>query len=367
MDKHKKCNPKAVIRIAGAFIAFLIGAGFATGQEILQFFSSYGYVSYGIIILNLIGFLILGQILLATGNEHQDNTFEHFTYYCGKKLGTVYSWLIPVTLFLIISVMISASGSTISEYFGVNRHLGSALMAFIVVGAYLVGFEKLVKIVSAIGPVIIIFALFVGAVTVVRDFGNFTDIAQYKDTLELSKASPNWILSAMLYLSLCFLTASTFYTALGKSATDKNEARLGATLGAVVFILALAIMSTAIMLNAKETSNLAIPTLYLACKISYVLGGMFSVILVLGIFSACSTMMWTVCSRFYAENVWKNRMFAIAIGIAAFIIGQFSFSKLINVFYPFIGYAGLIFIGCVVWKGTKKNCCNTRGRFSCGK
>ena len=29
---------------AGAFIAFLIGSGFATGQEVLQYFSSYGYL-----------------------------------------------------------------------------------------------------------------------------------------------------------------------------------------------------------------------------------------------------------------------------------------------------------------------------------
>lgn len=328
MDKHMKSNPTAVLRIAGAFIAWMIGSGFATGREILQFFSSYGYVSYGVIIVNLLGFVVLGRILLATGREHQESTFNHFTYYCGEKLGTLYSWLVPVTLFLIISVMISASGSTLSEYFGVNRHLGSALMAIMVVGAYLVGFEKLVKIISSLGPLIILFALIVGLVTVVHDFGNFPNIAQYQDTLALSKPAPNWMLSAVLYMSLCLFTASTYYTELGKSATDKNEAKLGATLGAVVFVLALAIMNTAILLNAKEIVNLQIPTLYLASKISYVLGGMFSVILVLGMFSSCAAMMWSVSSRFYTEDIRKNKMFAIAIGVAALILGQFSFSKL---------------------------------------
>lgn len=354
MNKHKNCNLRAVLRIAGAFIAFQIGSGFATGQEILRFFSSCGYVSYGVILLALIGFLVLGQILLSTGNEHREGTFNHFTYYCGKKLGTAYSWTIPVVLFLLISVMISGAGSALSEYFSVNRHLGSALMAFMVVGAYLVGFEKLVKIVSSIGPIIIIFTLFVGAATIAKDFGDFTEIARYQATLEQSKASPVWLLSGLLYLSLCNLTASTYYTALGKTVSDKNEAKLGAALGAVVFVLALAIMNTAIMLNAEAISNLDIPTLYLASKISSVLGGMFSIILVLGMFSSCSTMMWSVCSRFYTENVRKNRMFAVAVGIAAFILGQFPFAKLVGIFYPFIGYVGLIFIGCVVWKGLKK-------------
>ncbi len=354
MNKHKKTDPRGVLRIAGGFIAWMIGSGFATGQEILQFFSSYGYISYGIIIVNLLGFLILGRILLVTGHKHQESTFDHFSYYCGNKLGTVYSWLIPLTLFLIISVMVSAAGSTVSEYFGLNRHLGSALMAIMVVGAYLVGFEKLVKIISLIGPVIIIFALLVGTVTVLKDFGHFADIAQYKETLALSKASPNWILSAALYLSLCLFTASTYFTELGKSAASAKEAISGATLGAVVIVLVLAIMNTAIMLNANETSNLQIPTLYLASKISYVLGGMFSVILVLGMFASSSAMMWSICSRFYKENIRKNRLLAIAIGIAVFILAQFSFSELLGIFYPFVGYIGLIYIGCVIWKGIKK-------------
>ena len=47
----QKYNIGQVITYAGAFIALLIGSGFATGQEILQFFSSYRlYGLIGIII-----------------------------------------------------------------------------------------------------------------------------------------------------------------------------------------------------------------------------------------------------------------------------------------------------------------------------
>ena len=40
-----KCNKKTVIKIMGAYVAWVMGSGFATGQEILQFFTSYGYYS----------------------------------------------------------------------------------------------------------------------------------------------------------------------------------------------------------------------------------------------------------------------------------------------------------------------------------
>ena len=43
-----------VIKIAGAFIAFIIGSGFATGQEIMQFFTSNGLCSLVSILISLI-------------------------------------------------------------------------------------------------------------------------------------------------------------------------------------------------------------------------------------------------------------------------------------------------------------------------
>jgi uncharacterized membrane protein YkvI len=44
-------------------------------------------------------------------------------------------------------------------------------------------------------------------------------------------------------------------------------------------------------------------------------------------------------------------MTAAAAAAAAFLLGMLPFSRLINVFYPFVGYMGLIYIGCVVYKG----------------
>ena len=36
---EQKCDKKTVIRIMGAYVAWVMGSGFATGQEILQFFT----------------------------------------------------------------------------------------------------------------------------------------------------------------------------------------------------------------------------------------------------------------------------------------------------------------------------------------
>jgi len=352
---QEEYNVRAIIKYAGAFIAWVVGSGFATGQEILRFFSSYGYASYGVVLLNLIGFLFIGQIMLLKGYENKkEEKFNHFKFYCGNKLGTVYSWLVSVTLVLLMSALVSGAGATLSEYYGINHFIGSAIMAAMVLCAYLIGFEKLVKILSMIGPAIIFFALFVGTVTVINGFHNIGEIGRYENELASVQAAPHWVISAALYLPLNFLCSSTYYTALGRSAENRNDAKWGAIVGAITVILVITIMNTAILLNAGDVTLLSVPTLYLARNISNTLGAVFSIVLILGIFSSCSTMMWSFCNQFFTEGTWKNRLAAIATSAVIFVIGLFPFRDLVGIFYPLIGYIGVVFVACVIYKGIKK-------------
>ena len=80
-----------VIRIAGAYVAWVMGSGFATGQEILQFFTSYGYYSFILLGINLAGFLVIGPMILEAACANRDNPgYNHFVYFCGRKLGWLY-------------------------------------------------------------------------------------------------------------------------------------------------------------------------------------------------------------------------------------------------------------------------------------
>lgn len=276
---------RATIKYACAFFAWVIGSGFATGQEILQFFGSYGLKSIAVLAVNLAGFAAIGIILLSKGFEHKEEPcFDHYTFYCGKYVGRFYSLLVPVTLVLIISVMLSAAGATLNQYYSVNRYLGSAIMAALILTAYLVGFERLVKIISSVSPFVIVFAVFVGGCTVIKDASSFGEIQKYTAELYEFRSAPHWALSSVLYLSLNFLCASRYYTELGKSAISKRSAKLGALIGSVILLITITLVNFAILLNAGKMITVSVPTLYLASKISKGFGTVFSVILFLGMF-----------------------------------------------------------------------------------
>ena len=60
-----------VLIIGGACIALLIGSGFATGQEIMQYFVSYGYAGVASIVLMFILFVYVALSFVMAGYEQK--------------------------------------------------------------------------------------------------------------------------------------------------------------------------------------------------------------------------------------------------------------------------------------------------------
>ena len=344
----------SVLTIGGAFIAWVIGSGFATGQEVLQFFSSFGYWSYGVVLINLVGFIVIGYFLLRSGfANQQEEKYDPFLYFCGKRLGKAYAILVTGTLLLLIPVLFAGAGATLNEYYGIPNLIGSAIMAVVVLSVYLIGFERMIAILSSLSPAIIIFSLGVGIITILRDYGSFPQIPSYTASLSPYQAAPHWALSGLLYVSLNFMPGSTYFSQLGKNARSQKELKYGVIVGGGALILSITVISTAILLNGSNTAGLGIPVLYLAKKIFYWLGALFSIILVGGIFSSSSLMLWSVCSRIPITGKNANRLLAVGVVICAYFVSLLPFNSLVAAFYPLIGYIGMPFIACVIIKSLK--------------
>ncbi len=342
---------KRAFAVAGAYIAWIMGSGFATGQEIFQFYTSYGYKSYIILIINLLGFILVGPAVLKAGQEHRlDKDFNHFEYFCGKKLGIFYSWFLPINMFGSLIIMISGAGTALNQYFGINHMAGALIMAVLAFLSYAIGFERFIRIVSFTGPVIITFTLIVALVTVIRQGGDISQVAAFEDELKLRQPVPFWWLSALLYISYNLWAGSKYYSALGASAPTAKDAYNGALIGSIALLLAILLMNTAMLTEIGEVLKFGVPTLYLARQISYVLGALFSVLLILGIFSSASAMMWMTCDKFVEQGTRKGNIFSAVVAIITFILGLFPFADLIGTIYTISGYVGLILIGCIIYK-----------------
>lgn len=353
-----------VIILAGAFVSFILGAGTATGQEIMQFFVPFGFWGIGAIIVAAVIHMWFGAYTMDVGSRLQaDNAKDVFVYFCGKYLGLFFYWFAQLFMLVVFIVMISGAGATISEHFGIGDTLGRTIMAVAVLITALARLNTILKILGVAGPIIVLFAVIVGA-------GNFNyeDIIQANKIvpeLQLLQGTSSWWQSGFVYSSFVLLVAVPFLANLGKNETNRRTVILGGTVGGLIMLLGVFAIYIGILSNIEEVHTKGIPTLFLANQISPAIALCFSIILLMAIYTTAVGMLWTVSIQFSRGNTNLYKIIIIILTVVGFFGGAFPFAKIIDLVYPIVGYIGLLLMVCMLYrqffnKGTLRNEGNTK-------
>jgi uncharacterized membrane protein YkvI len=336
-----------VLKYAGAFVAFMIGSGFATGQEVMQFFTAYGIWSIGGVLISMFLFAWSGSIVMKYGFENRhDDDFNSFHYFCGRILGTFLEYFIPVFLFAVVVVMISGSGATMHQYFGLPHYVGAGLMAILVLVTNLFGLKRIVDIIGGLGPITILFTMLIAIGALINNPGGLANVSQAMARIgELPRATSSsnaWWLAGTLYVAYNVTGSIPFLTEMGKRASSAKEAVLGAILGAVALMTSGLLLNLALLSYIEDIAELSIPNLHFAEIISPALGMVFSLILLGEIFSTAAPMLWVSADKIGKEGTKRNKIAIVVLSIFAFFGGQLPFGMLIGTVYPYTGYLGII-------------------------
>lgn len=141
-----------------------------------------------------------------------------------------------------------------------------------------------------------------------------------------------------------------FLTGLGSKANSRKEAFWGGFLGGVAIILAAGILVAAMLYFPEEIAALQVPNLFLVQQFAPVLAAVFSVILLLGIYSTAAPMFWVVINKLEQWIPNKNvKIFVtLVLGIIAYFGAQLGFGRLIGFLYPLMGQVGVLMILAVI-------------------
>lgn len=358
-NQDNKIKISQVITIGGAFMGFVIGSSFASGQECLQYFTGHGVLgSIGAGVIALLLYVWFVSVIVEDGRYLKlHNSGKMFNFYLGKYIGFVLEWFTPIMLFFVYSMMISASGSTFEEYYGINSNIGRAAMIIASLATVLLGLDKLVKIVGRIAPVLLIVTIIIGIISIANNPGGIANADSQLQEIKVHSNFENWALSGFMYGAYTVTGVVPYLADIGKSAsTNKKNSLLGGLFGGGAFLIAVMILNFGLLANIKVVANLEIPSLYVADSISPVFGAVFSVLLLLGIYTTAVPMMYTVCNKISSDSHSKAyKITAIVTAIVSIFGGQLSFSTMISIIYPISGYAGIvIFIGILYTKYIKK-------------
>ena len=345
---------KEIIKFAGAYISICIGSGFATGQEIMQFFSAHGMIS---ILSNLICMIMLaycGAKLLEIGKTTElDSNNDIFTFLCGKWLGGFFKIFMPIFFFSVFVVMISGAGSSMNQYYGIDKNIGSLILAITCLVTVLLGMDKVLKILGHIGPIIVVIAIIVGVITISKNYENLYSTKEVISNLNIIKATDSWWLGGIIYGGLNLVVATPFLVGAGSTANNKTSCIWGGILGGTMFMFVAILLNMGILSDIQNVYNAEIPTLYMADKISPIVGTVFSVILIAGIYTTAVPLLWGVATSFAEEKSSKFVKIAIFCTIVGAVGGRLPFSTLVSIIYPISGIIGLIVTVAIFIRGIK--------------
>ena len=255
--RSEKLDIKTLIGITGAYVAYMMGSGFSTGQEILQYFACYGMAGLFSILLCM-GLLIFAAVsFIRAGYREQFKKPEDvYVYYCGKRLGRAYHYFTTVSIYLCFIVMVAAAGAAVEQYFGISRIIGAIAVGVLACATVMLGLNNLVSILGRIGPVMIVMVILMGVITICRsNLAAAAGIIAKIPDMKLLRASGSWVLASISYVGISVVWLASYLTSIGKSASSIRSASAGAAGGVIAFYIGMLLIYFAIMLNIDELAG----------------------------------------------------------------------------------------------------------------
>lgn len=349
----QKIDWKQALKYAGAILAYLIGSGYASGQEVAQSFTVYGWRGFlGMFAFGI--FMIVIAIIMKHGRTHRkEKEGDVYRFYLGKYAGAFMEWFTYFFLLLVEMVMISGAAASLSQYFHVSTLVGSIGMAILVILTTSLGLQKVVSIVGKLGGLTFIVTIFVSIWTV---FSNPGAMGTFQRQFAAAKpgqltyaagSSSGWFwLGAILFIAYNYVAGVPFIATLGKNSVNQRTAFWGGILGGIGLFFAAFFMNLALFGHFNLVYTTQVPMLQLAINIHPVFGFFFFIILLACIYDTAAPMMWSLAARFTPEGASKRRYnttIVIATAIA-WIGAQLPFDKLVGIVYPFSGYFGIVLL-----------------------
>jgi uncharacterized membrane protein YkvI len=336
-----------VLTYAGAILAFLIGSGFATGQEVLQYYTAYGYwgiFGTGLVVLVLITYVAV-EFLRVGHAERFERPSLVFRHYCGKHLGAFFDYFSILFVFLSFTVMVAGAGAVFQEHYGLSKYVGGVGLAVVVAAVVWFGLGSIVEVIGKIGPLIVVAAVALGIFGVVNNPQGLSEAGSILPELDVTRASSNWFFAGLSYVGFCMLWLAAFLTALGRKAERRREATSGGILGGIAFAAACMVVGLGLLANIARVHDAEIPMLVLAGDLSAVLASGISVMILAGILTTAVPLLWTVSSRFRAEGTPAFKYLTIALAVLGAVVGLvLPFSQMVNLVYVINGYVGILLL-----------------------
>ncbi|WP_291313826.1 hypothetical protein [Corynebacterium sp. UBA2622] len=338
------------LTVALAFVGLLVGAGFASGQETIQYFLAYGYWGIvGAIIAGII-IVIVGASLFQLGSYYlADDHSAVFRRVSSPIVSTFMDVATMLTLFSIGFVMIAGAGSNLEQQFGFPTWVGAVIMTVLLLLSGLLDVDKLTNVISIITPFLILSVLGALVVTILHmpdNIGGLNELAM--QNTPAGGVFNNWLLSALNYASLCIIMAVSMILVIAGSQLNPREAGVGGLVGGMLFATLLVTLVFIIFMNMEGVYGADFPLLKVFDNMHPAVGIVVAIVIYLMVYNTAVGMFYAMARRLTHSNPERFRPVYFTVVLVGFALSFIGFASLIGWVYPVLGYLGMALIVVMV-------------------
>ncbi len=331
----------SVTTLAAVYVGTVVGAGFASGQEVLQFFSLHGARGLGALAIATVSLGFFGYLLLRAGAKLKAASHGPVLgHVAGPVLGRLVDFVLTFFLFGGTAAMFAGSGATLAQQFGLPYWVGLAGMAAATALTVLSGIRGVVASVSAVAPFLLASVLVVSLATLATS------------PPDLSFAEPGraavrgWGLAGATYGSYNLILATAVLVPVARF-TPRPRLLTGAVLGALGLGLGALAVDLTILAHVPEAAATEVPMLLAAGRLSPLAALAYTAVLLAEVYTTAVSSLFGFVNRVAREGSRRFGLITVGATAGAAVGAGSGFSVIVATLYPAVGYAGFVLLGAL--------------------
>lgn len=329
------------MQIAATYIGTVVGAGFASGQEIMQFFTVFGWYGSVAIMISTLLFIWLGSKIMLISQRQQCFSYKDLNIHLfGSRLGWAFNGLTMIILFGTTGVMLSGAGSIFFEQFGLASQLGIIFTIMLCIVVMSKGMDGILWVNSLIVPMMLLF-------TAVLAFHFSKDNVNPLPDIDTTGFA--WFRSAFLYAGFNLAMAQSVLVPMGREINNASAVKWGGIWGGLGLGFMLVISHLSLWYDFAAIQSLDIPL----AKIISSYGRWTVILFALVVYGEIFT---TVIGNVFGlarqlQSGWNvSPLFAsVLILFGSFLLSQWGFRNLVSQLYPLFGIIGILYISRIAF------------------
>lgn len=325
---------KDILRTIFVIIGTMIGAGFASGQEIYLFFNKYGTIGIlGMIISCVLTGLIIYKVfhIVKTKKIHTYSEFLE-SISSNKKINKIMKIMIQGFLLVSFYIMVAGFSAYFNQEFGILIYIPAVVMAILCYITFVNDTKGIVYINTILIPFLCVFIFYLG-------IKNLDFTTMYFQNNIISNYQWGWLFSGILYASYNSILLIPILIELGNYMNEKNKIKKASIWCAIILAILGLILFFLLLRGNNYAQNVELPMIQITKEFGNIHSIIYGIVILIAIFTTAISSGYGFLKNLPTK---KYKIATIITCLTSILVVPIGFSNLVNLLYPIFGVLGLM-------------------------